>query len=234
MQTTILLFDTTWMNAFQLVVQQFCVFFCLQTNPTHICCTSAGFDVWTFFAKEFVENTLRNLDIGILTWPMHPNAIFGEIPPSFCHFFALVFASLDLHCFVCCRSWYRRCLCEVSDEFFNIFTDWLCVCVCVCVCGVCGGCVCDEYGFHSLNASNMQRAHKHLQKYGCGTSVPSPSCPPSKQVHYMHTRHITHTTHTKANQWRNQRTHSKLCKDLFNLSTCSQQNSEDQDWQKPK
>ena len=90
---------------------------------THICCMFACFDMWTFFTKEFVENTLRNLDIGILTWLMHLNAIFGEISLLFCHFFTLVFTNLDFHCFVSYKLWYWRCFCKVLNEFFNIFTN---------------------------------------------------------------------------------------------------------------
>ena len=52
---------------------------------------------------------------------------------------------------------------------------------------------CNEYGFHSLNASNIHHAQKHLQKNEFGVSVPSPSCPPSKQVHIYN----TYTSHAR-------------------------------------
>ena len=68
--------------------------------------------------------------------------------------------------------------------------------------------LCDEYGFHSLNASNMHRAHKHLQKYGCGPC--SISLLPTKQtgtpyaIHHTsiytrtYTRVHTHNTHSQS------------------------------------
>ena len=98
--------------------------------------------------------------------------------------------------------------------------------------------LCDEYGFHSLNASNMQCANKHLRKYGCGSSVPSPSCPPSKQVHIYnvctHNTHNTHTHNTHHTHTHTHHTHSQSVKILKNSFETSRKHFQSLDLQPTK